>query len=209
MAQVPGRTIFAPVSKQDPKHGRWILPLVVAALVLFTYTFVNNLPPAETPTTTTAVASERTTTTEPPPETTTTTLAPEVIALITTLDALAEDAESLRETAQTINDEFSAETTGYGDTRDAMSDLRVETSDFNDRVGAVEIPTAGEEQWGDVTIAAATMQLEADNMWDGLVNTSGSEKRLAALDDYNIAAATFVQKLDDVKAAITTPAETP
>lgn len=83
MAQVPGRTIFAPVSKQDPKHGRWILPLVVAALVLFTYTFVNNLPPAETPTTTTAVASERTTTTEPPPETTTTTLAPEVIALIT------------------------------------------------------------------------------------------------------------------------------
>ena len=208
MAQMPGGTIFAPVSKEDPKHGRWILPLVVAALVLFTWTFVNNLPAAETPLTTTTEAADRTTTTAPPEETTTTTVAPEVIAFVATLDDLAAEAEDLQSTAQQINDEY-PDTTGYGDTRDALSDLRVATSEFNDRVGEVQPLTAGEEQWGDVTTAAATMQLEADNMFDGLVNTSGSEKRLTALADYNIAAGTFIQKLADVKAAVTEPEETP
>ena len=84
------------MSKQDPKHGRWILPLVVLALVLFTYTFVNNLPPAETPTTTTVAAADRTTTTEPPEETTTTTLAPEIIAFAATVDGLTAQADTLQ-----------------------------------------------------------------------------------------------------------------
>jgi hypothetical protein len=201
------------VSKEDPKHGRWILPLVVLALVLFTWTFVNNLPAAETPLTTTTEAADSTTTTGPAEETTTTTsLAPEVIAFAATLDQLAADAEELQTTAQQINDEY-PDTTGYGDTRDALSDLRVATSEFNDRVGALSedngLPEAAEEQWSDVTTAAATMQLEADNMFDGLVNTSGSEKRLTALADYNIAAATFIQKLADVKTAVLEPEETP
>ena len=56
MAQAARRTIFSRVSKEDPKHGRWILPLVVLALVAFTYTFVNNLPAAETRPTTTVAA---------------------------------------------------------------------------------------------------------------------------------------------------------
>ena len=52
------------------------------------------------------------------------------------------------------------------------------------------------------------LQLEADNMFDGLVNSSGSERRMAALENYNIAAATFVQALDDAKeAAIEPPAD--
>ena len=41
------------------------------------------------------------------------------------------------------------------------------------------------------------------NMFDGLVNTSGPDKRLAALDDYNIAAATFDQAIDAAQEAAT------
>jgi hypothetical protein len=210
MAQVPGRTIFAPVSKEDPKHGRWILPLVVLALVAFTYTFVNNLPPAETPTTTTVAAGDQTTTTETPETTTTTTLAPEIVAFAATVDSLSAQADEMRARAQTINDEY-PDTTGYGATRDALSEIRTETSDFNDAIGEVTntdtVPVAAREKWGDVTTAAAAMQLAADNMLDGLVNTSGSERRLAALDDYNIAAATLTQALDDAKeAAVEEPA---
>ncbi len=191
------------MSKEDPKHGRWILPLVVLALVLFTYTFVNSLPPAETPTTTTAVAQERTTTTAPPEETTTTTLAPEVVAFVATVDSLSAEADSMRAEAQTINDEYDTDTTGYGATRDALSELKATTSDFNDRIGALEedVPDAALDKWSDVTTAAAAMQIAADDMLDGLVNTAGSEQRLAALEDYNIAAATFTQALDDAKEA--------
>ena len=35
------------MSKEDPKHGRWILPVTIAALIGFTYLFVTALPPAE------------------------------------------------------------------------------------------------------------------------------------------------------------------
>ena len=195
------------MSKEDPKHGRWILPLVVLALVAFTFTFVNNLPPAATPTTTSVAASEETTTTEAPEVTTTTALTPEIVAFVATVDSLSAQADSMRSNAQTINNEY-PDTTGYGATRDALSDLRGETSDFNDTVAEVVPPVAAEEKWSDVMTAAAAMQLEADNMFDGLVNTSGSERRLDALENFNIAAATFTQALDDAKeAAIGTPAE--
>jgi hypothetical protein len=40
-------------------------------------------------------------------------------------------------------------------------------------------------------------------MFDGLVNTSGSDQRLAALEDYNIAAATFSQEIVAAKEAAT------
>jgi len=74
------------VSKEDPKHGRWILPVVIAALIGFTYLFVTALPPAEIPvgTTTTVVASETTTTA--PTETTTTTLPADIAAFLSLVD---------------------------------------------------------------------------------------------------------------------------
>ena len=194
---------MTPVSKEDPKHGRWILPLVVLALVLFTWTFVNALPPAETVVTNTTAAAggTTTTTTEPPPETTTTTLAPEVVAFIASADSLSASATELRATADTINSEYDSEVTGYGATRDALSQLRATTSEFNESVAAVAAPGGAAERWADVTTAAAAMSRAADDMLDGLVNTAGSEKRLGALEDYNIAAATFTQAVDAAKTA--------
>ena len=207
MAQVPGRTIFSPVSKEDPKHGRWILPLVVLALVVFTYTFVTNLPPAQTPTTTTAGAAGNTTTTAPDEETTTTTTLPEeVVAFVATIDALSSQAEELRTRAQTLNDEY-ADSNDYGGTREGLSQVRIDTSNFNDAVAGVEVPARAADKWTDVTTAAAAMQIAADDMLDGLVNTAGSEKRLAALEEYNIAAATFSQELEAAKEAALEPDE--
>ena len=188
------------MSKQDPKHGRWILPLVVLALVAFTYTFVNALPPADSVTTTVVASEGTTTTTEPPPETTTTTLAPDVVEFVATADALSASATELRGRAQTINDEY-PDVTGYGATRDALSALKADTATFVEAVNAVEPPAPAAEKWTDVETAASAMQIAADNMLDGLVNTSGSEARLAALEDYNIAAATFTQAIDAAKTA--------
>jgi hypothetical protein len=201
MAHARGGTIFAPVSKQDPKHGRWILPLVVLALVAFTFTFVNSLPPAEAPTTTVAPAGGQTTTTEAPEETTTTTLAPEIVAFSASADSLAARADELSDEAQLVNDDY--DDAGYGATRDALSNVKAETEDFVVEVGEVAVPPAAAEKWTDVTIAAAAMQAGADKMLDGLVNTEGSERRLEGLEDYNIAAATLIQALDAAKDAAT------
>ncbi|MDJ0923369.1 MAG: hypothetical protein QNJ77_02305 [Acidimicrobiia bacterium] len=190
------------MSKEDPKHGRWILPLVVLALVAFTYTFVNNLPAAETVVSTTLAAETTTTTTEPPEETTTTTLPEEVMAFISTADSLGATAAQMRTDAQTINDEY-PDVTGYGATRDLLSALKADTTAFVEDVDEVVVPAAAAEKWSDVTTSAAAMEQAADDMLDGLVNTSGSEKRLGALEDYNIAAATFDQALDAAKDAAT------
>ena len=186
------------MSKEDPKHGRWILPLVVLGLVAFTYTFVNALPPAETPTTTTVAAGTTTTTTTTPEETTTTTLPEEVVAFVATLDSLAATAVQMRADAETINAEY-PDVTGYGATRDLLSALKADAADFADEVAAVVVPESATDKWSDVITAAAEMRKAADDMFDGLVNTSGSEKRLAARDDFNIAAATFDQLLDSAQ----------
>lgn len=206
MAHNTGRTILTPVSKEDPKHGRWILPLVVIGLVLFTWTFVNALPEADTVTTTVVAGEETTTTTAPPAETTTTTLAPEVVAFVATTDALSASATELRTRAQTINDEY-PDVTGYGATRDLLSALNQDTAALVEQVAAVDVnglPATATEKWTDVTTAASAMAIASANMLDGLVNTSGSEARLGALDDYNIAAATFTQALDSAATAAIT-----
>ena len=207
MAQMPGRTIFAPVSKEDPKHGRWILPLVVLALVAFTYTFVNNLPPAETPTPTTSAAGGRTTTTAPAEETTTTTtLAPEIVTFVTTAEALAGQATELSDRAQTVNDDYDS-SNDYQAARDGLSSLRTDASDFDDSVVAVNVPTGAEGKWADVMTAAAAMKAAADAMFDGLTNTPGPDKRLSSLEDFKTATATFAQEIDAAKQAATTPAD--
>jgi hypothetical protein len=202
MAQAARRTIFSRVSKEDPKHGRWILPLVVLALVAFTYTFVNNLPAAETRPTTTVAADTTTTTTEPPEETTTTTLPEEVIEFVAEADALAATAAEMRTRADTINAEY-PDITGYGATREALSTLKADATELVQAVESVSPPPAAQEKWTDVTTAAAAMEKAADDMLDGLVNTSGSEARLAALEDFNVAAATFDQALDAAKGEAT------
>ncbi len=202
MAHARGGTIFAPVSKKDPKHGRWILPLVVLALVAFTYTFVNSLPPAEAPTTTTPAAGAGTTTTEAPEATTTTTLAPEVIAFVATVDALEAEAEALSGRAETMNTEY-PDTAGYSATRDLMTTFKVDASDFAEKVDGVVVLAAAVEKWADVRTAANAIEMAADDMLDGLTNTSGSEKRLKALEDINIATATFAQTLGSAKIAAT------
>lgn len=181
--------------------------MVVLFLVVFTYTFVKNLPPAETPTTTTEAAGG-TTTTSPEEETTTTTsLAPEVVEFAAAADALSSQAEELRNQAQTINDEYS-DTDDYGTARDGLSELRVSTSQFNDTVAdpALTVPTGATDKWADVTTAAQAMKAAADDMFDGLTNTAGSEKRLTALEDYNIAAGTFSQAIEAAKEAAMNPA---
>ena len=40
-------TTVLSVPSNDPKHGRWILPLIIGGMVLLTFTFVNSLEPSE------------------------------------------------------------------------------------------------------------------------------------------------------------------
>lgn len=184
------------MSRADPKPGRWILPLVVAGIIAFTYTFVNALPAAEVPsaTTSTVVASRTTSTsTTPTSTTTTTTLAPGVATFIDVVDGFSTRTAGLVATAQQLNDDWDARIIEFDDIRSGLSTLRNDTGVFTTALDETEVPNDAAPLWDDVITAADVMKAAADNMFDGLVNTEGSVKRLNSLLDY-IAAEVSVQQ---------------
>src|SRR5680860_1554522 len=99
----PGPPILSVVSKEDPKLGRWILPVIVIALIGFTYLFVNALPPAEIPVgTTTTVAAQNTTTTAPETATTTT-LPADIATFLQLVDSYAATANAIANNIDAAN----------------------------------------------------------------------------------------------------------
>jgi hypothetical protein len=92
----------------DPRPGRWILPLVVLAMIAFTYFFVRELPEASPDTT--PVSGGTTTTTSPDDTTTTTTSAidPETLAYVEQVREIRDELESQREELEAANSGFDA-----------------------------------------------------------------------------------------------------
>ncbi len=195
--------IFAPVSREDPKHGRWILPLVVAGLIGFTYVFVNALPEAPEvapgsasgPSTTTT----RVTTTVPQ---TTTTLDPEAAAFIAATRTIGRNVTDLAALAQQINDSWDTRDVEFVATRDALQDLETQTVTLESVIAATVVPDAATAGWAEVAAGLETMKDEAAAMIDGLVNAAGSQPRLDALENYKLAADAVENALGSVRRAV-------
>lgn len=176
------------MSRADPKHGRWILPLVIAGLVGFTYIFVNALPQAAVDGgTTTTIDAEGTVTTTTEAATTTTTLAPSINAFVAEVGDARPAAAELVTEARSLNDRWDAREIEFGDTRDGLIDLGQRTQQFAADLGVITVPDAAADAWAEVATAAEAMVTAADAMVDGLVNQEGSEGRLSALADYEAA----------------------
>jgi len=201
--------IFAPVSREDPKPGRWMLPLVVAGLIAFTFVFVNALPEAEVPINGTGSgtgATTTTTTTETPSSSTSTTLNPSVQEFIQTTRSIDRNVSDLATLAQQINDDWDTRDKEFAETRDALEELETQTTTFADSVAAIDVPNPAADDWATVTDSLAALQSAAADMLDGLVNAAGSAPRLNALEDYKAAADTITNALADVRDAVRDPA---
>ncbi len=188
----------------DPKPGRWILPVLVAALAGLTYAFVTNVPQSPATTSTTIAASNgssgtTTTTTEAPDGTTTTTLDPEVATFVEVSDGLADTAGALSDEAATINADWEAGDVEYGPTRDALRDLASRTRQFATAASITTVPADAEESWEVVVSAADLMATAADDMLDGLVNDPGPERRQASLIVYQDAATDLAAAIADAQ----------
>lgn len=189
----------------DPKPGRWILPVLIAALAGLTYAFVTNVPQSPATTSTTVAASNgtpgttTTTTTESPDGTTTTTLDPELATFIEVSDGLAETAGTLSDEAAQINASWEAGDVEYGPTRDALRDLASRTRQFATAASITTVPADVEESWEVVVSAADLMATAADDMLDGLVNDPGPERRQASLVVYQDAATDLAAAVADAQ----------
>ncbi len=194
------------MSKEDPKHGRWILPAVVAALIGFTYLFVNALPPAEIPvgTTTTVVASGTTTTTSAGAVTTSTSLPPEIDAFLRLVDGYAADATQIQADLDAANDAWENRTDdgpSFNDTLAAFETALVESQTLSDNVAATNPPDAYTAVWPASVTAAAALPPGAQAAIDGLRAPDDGTARSEAIAAYGVLTDDFLATIDAVKAA--------
>lgn len=189
------------MSKEDPKHGRWILPAVVAALIGFTYLFVNALPPAEIPvgTTTTVVAAETTTTTVA--DTTTTTLPADIAAFFQLVNGYASDATKINTDIDTANTARESGEAEFAETLATFEASAVEAQTLSDSVAATNPPDIYAAVWPDAVTAAAALPTGANAVIDGLRAPDDGTARREAVAAYAVLTDDFLTALDAVTAA--------
>jgi hypothetical protein len=192
------------VSKEDPKHGRWILPVVIAALIGFTYLFVTALPPAEIPvgTTTTVAASE--TTTSVPDITTTTTLPADIAAFLRLVDGYESTANSIAndiDDANTAWENREDDVPSFDDTLAALEAAKAEAQSLSDSVAATNAPDIYAAVWPGSVTAAATLPPGVDAVIAGLRAPDDGTARREAVDAYETLTTEFLGSLNEVRAA--------
>ena len=202
----------------DPKPGRWVLPLVVLGMVLFTWVWVNRLEPVPVDDSQPVSTTSATTTTSAGEgdevegtegvdegETTTTTLIPPEIDLY--LNNLAEDKQALAELVAEMNavneewDNRSETGVTYADTEAAMEAISEQALIF---VAAVELHRPPETVTGlveaheGVVESANAVAAAAEEALAGLRSSDSGERRRAALVEFRAAAASFNEQVDQI-----------
>jgi len=189
------------VSKTDPKPGRWILPIVIAALIGFTYLFVNALPVADVAASTSTSTS--TTTTTVAPTTTSTTLPNEVLAFLQEVDRFEVIAIALQADLDQVNVDWeNRDRTGatLEDTQAGFEDVRDRAQELSDQVAATSVPEPYPPAWQpDTIIAAQLLPNTAQEVIDGLLAPDDGAMRRQAVEDYGAATTAFTDQLDVVR----------
>jgi hypothetical protein len=187
------------VSATDPKPGRWILPVVILALIGFTYLFVNALPPAEVAASTSTTSS--TTSTTVPATTTSTTLPNDILAFLQELERFDTETLALQADLELTNDNWENRVrTGatLTETRTAFEASRDAAQKLSDEVAATVVPEPFPPAWSDTIIAAQLLVSRADEVIDGLLAPDDGSLRRQAVIDYGEATTAFIQQLDAV-----------
>ncbi|HEY5579484.1 MAG TPA: hypothetical protein VIL12_07355 [Acidimicrobiia bacterium] len=199
---------------EDPKPGRWILPIVIIGMIGFTYFFVQTLEASDTTTTTTVSTASTTVpdaSSSTAPGTTVTSSAPaegadayieEVTTRQTEADTLAVDLTKANE------DWENRATTGVGftETEQAFTEVLEAAQAFAGSVRSMAGPPAGSTeaatQHANLVAAAGEMEAAAVAALDGLRAPDDGSLRRAAVDDFLAAVDQFVAAGDAAIGAV-------
>ena len=182
-------------TKADPKPGRWILPLVIIGMVIFTYVFVGNIRDNTQPTDIDPIGLGSTDTTQPGTDSSTpSTTQPtgvvvdaESIAYLERITELDVNLTAVYTTMLQTNDDFDARTVAYAAARDDIRDTinpsfvswaadvkATVAPDSNAELTALSTELAGRAD----SVVQATIDILA-----GLQSSDTGEARAAALAD--------------------------
>lgn len=180
----------------DPKPGRWILPLVILAMIGFTYFFVRELPEASADTTLAGQSSTTTTVNENPGTTVPDDggdTDPEVEAYLNEIDAINGDLQLLGVELVTVNDGFDADPREipYEETEARMEAVVNDTQALSDRLGALTVPEGLEPNQELLSTSMQFATLAAGDALNGLRSTDTGELRRNAVEAYTTAVSDF------------------
>jgi hypothetical protein len=191
----------------DPRPGRWLLPLVILGMVLFTYVFVQALPGADAEgsdlssdtvtTTTTTLATDETTTTTTEPVV----LDPSVQNFLDLVASQEAALVGLQTEMATINGQWDAaqRTVTYPDTEAALVDLSGRVRTWAEGVASVVAPLGLEGVHTVLSAAAAEAANASDAVLAGLRSSDTGEARRAALDSFDEAVRAFTAAADEAE----------
>lgn len=185
------------MSKEDPKPGRWILPIVIVALIGFTYVFVNALPVADVSASSTTTLPPTTTTTTAP--TTTSTLPNDILAFLAEVDRFEAVAADLLVELNTVNSQWESGEIDIHDAEDAFTAVRDGAVVLADQVTATTVPDPFQAGWPDTITASQELVTQADAVIAGLLAPDDGTLRRAAVQAYNDATIAFSAQLDEVR----------
>ncbi len=189
------------VSTSDPKPGRWILPVVIVALIGFTYMFVNALPPADVAASTSTTSS--TTTTLPPTTSTSTTLPNDILAFLQEVDRFEANALALQTSLEVVNADWeNRDDTGatLDETKAGFEEVRDGAQELANQVAAAIVPEPFPPPWPETILASQLLVTRANEVIDGLLAADDGSLRRQAVTLYADATTAFTAQLDTVRA---------
>lgn len=192
----------------DPKPGRWILPLIVAGMVAFTFFFLQQLPASEPiddddP----GTAASSSTTTSSSVLLTTTTTTPLDPAIVTYTDAITAAQTELGEIdaeLQSIHSAFNERSIDFNAALDRVDALRTRTATWVESVGAITTPTPDLDTTKTVMAeSASAIATVLDEYRAGLVSSDTGQARAAAYESWGATLPAFEEAANAAKAAAT------
>ena len=185
------------VSKEDPKPGRWILPVVIVVLIGFTYVFVNALPPADIAASTTTTAPTTTTTTAP--TTTTSTLPTDILAFLAEVDRFEATAADLLVQLNTVNEQWEAKDIDFDAALDGFTAVHDDAQELANQVAATTVPDPYTPVWPDTITASQDLVVQAEAVIEGLKAPDDGTLRREAVQAYNDSSVAFAAQLEVVR----------
>jgi len=198
--KVAEATTVLSVSRNDPKHGRWILPLIVGGMALLTFTFVNSLEPAE------SVAVTETTV-EPPfpttPVSSTTTLPPDLAAFMVTVDVFETQAAGFDQQIVDINNDWEARSITFADARSSFNNVRATVALWEQQVAdaSMDAPDVLAETYVVVVTSTSGLSLAIEDIVLGLEAPDDGTLRRTAIEMYAQRTQNVLDAIADVRAA--------
>lgn len=186
------------VSKEDPKPGRWVLPIVIVVLIGMTYIFVNSLPVADVAASTTSTSS--TTSTTLPASTTTSTLPADILAFLQEVDRFEALSQDLLTELNQVNDQWEAREISSDEAAAGFAAVRDGAQELANQVAATTVPDPYVSAWPDTIAASQQLVTAADAVIAGFEAPDDGTLRREAVDGYQVDTVAFQEQLDTVRA---------